>query len=277
MGSLLAATGSFLDARSHGGLWRVRMEDLDRGRAVDRGADDILRTLEAFALHWDGPVEYQSRRTAHYLDALERLRAAGATFECSCSRRELASESVADAPTGAYPGTCRSGPRRAGPTATRFRMDQDSFTFEDRFQGRIAPPSHLLGDVIVRRRDGVFAYQLAVVVDDALQGVTDIVRGADLLDSTAWQMALQQALDLPTPRYGHLPLLTEAGGAKLAKSRHAVALDPGRAAEQLLLVLTRLNQSPPRTLAGAPVGEVLDWALAHWKPQAFSGVRKIAL
>ena len=251
------------------------MEDLDRDRVIPGGADDILRTLEAFGLRWDGPVEYQSRRTDHYAAALSALKAAGATFECSCSRRELASEEPSP---GRYPGTCRSGTRRPGPTSTRFRIERSAaIVLADRFQGPIDFPPRSIGDVIVRRRDGVFAYQLAVVVDDALQGISDVVRGADLLESTGWQMALQEALALPTPRYGHLPLLTEAGGAKLAKSRRSLALEPAAAGEQLLTVLALLNQSPPAALAGAPAPEVLAWAVDHWNPRAFHGIKALVL
>ncbi len=257
----------------------MRVEDLDRARIVRNSADEILATLEGFGLHWDGSIEYQSRRTAHYADALATLRAAGTTFECSCSRgRPRASASRLAGPEAhAYPGTCRLRPQRPGPTSTRFRMDGEVIAFEDRFQGPIAFPPRFLGDVVVRRRDGVFAYQLAVVVDDALQGITDVVRGADLLESTGWQIALQRALGRPMPRYGHLPVLTEPGGAKLAKSRRSVALEPTQAGEQLRRILQLLNQCPPGELAGAPAPEVLAWAIGHWNPRAFHGVRELAL
>ncbi len=252
----------------------MRLEDLDP-RCIPGCADTLLRTLEAFGLTWDGAVEYQSRRTAHYESALERLRAAVATYECSCSRRELSSEGAGPA---RYPGTCRATARHRGPTATRLRIDERlAIGFEDAFQGRIDFAPGTLGDVILRRRDGVFAYQLAVVVDDALQGVTDVVRGADLIESTGWQIALQRSLGLPTPRYGHLPLVTEPDGAKLAKSRRSLALEPERSGEQLLGLLGLLRQGPPRCLVGAPVREVLAWALEHWSPEAFRGVRQIAL
>jgi glutamyl-queuosine tRNA(Asp) synthetase len=185
LGSLVAALGSYADARSQGGRWLVRMEDLDRARNVKGSAERILRTLEVFGLHWDGGIEYQSERTAHYAQALASLVALDVTFECSCSRRERDRES-------GYPGTCRAGPTRSGPTATRFRVRDVLVGVEDRLQGRCEFGLRERGDVIIRRRDGAFAYQLAVVVDDAEQGVTDVVRGADLLDSTPWQIALQQ-------------------------------------------------------------------------------------
>lgn len=260
LGSLLAAIGSFIDARSRGGHWLVRMEDLDRTRLVPGSADEILRTLEAFGLSWDGEVVYQSRRTHLYAEALESLRAAGHTFECSCSRREL---SVEDS---GYPGTCREGPRRQGDTATRFRIDEtETVIFDDRFQGPVALAMGKLGDVIVRRRDGVFAYQLAVVVDDALQGITDVVRGADLLESTGWQIALQRALRQPTRRYAHLPLLLERTGDKLSKSRRSMALDAGHAGAQMLQVLRLLGLTPPAELACATPSTLLEWATGRWR------------
>ena len=269
LGSLLAALGSWLDARSRGGRWLVRMEDVDGARVVAGCATRMLRTLEAFGLTWDGSVEYQSARTAAYAEALHELTGAGLTYECSCSRRERANQ-------GGYPGTCRERPAREGPTATRFRIDERrSLSFEDRAQGRCTFALAERGDVIVRRRDGAFAYQLAVVVDDALQGVTDVVRGADLLDSTPWQIALQEALRLPTPRYLHLPLVVEPGGAKLAKSRRSVALDPATAGRQLHLALGLLGQDPPATLKAEPAPEVLSWACRNWRPDRFQGVREV--
>ncbi len=268
LGSLLAAVGSFLDARSRGGRWLVRMEDLDRARVVPGSADEILRTLEAFGLLWDGEVEYQSRRTPLYEEALTALRAAGHTFECSCSRRELgAPGEVPTAGGSPYPGTCREGPRRPGPgaTATRFRIDEtQSIVLEDRFQGPMTLAMGNLGDVIVRRRDGVFAYQLAVVVDDALQGITDVVRGADLLESTGWQIALQRALRLPAPRYAHLPLLLERSGDKLSKSRRSAALAADRASAELLNVLRLLGLDPPEELAGMTPAALLGWVTPYW-------------
>ena len=272
LGSLLAAVGSFIDARSRGGRWLVRIEDLDRVRVVPGSADEMLRTLEAFGLLWDGEATYQSHRTHLYIEALESLRAGGHTFECSCSRRDL------DAQDPGYPGICREGPRRPGETALRFRIDEtESVSFDDRFQGPIALAMSKLGDVIVRRRDGIFAYQLAVVVDDSLQGITDVVRGGDLLESTAWQIALQRALGLPTPRYAHLPLLLEHSGGKLSKSRRSAALDPSQAGAQLLGVLRLLGLAPPARLAGAAPGDLLEWATDCWREQPPPFLRELVL
>ena len=325
LGSLLAAVGSFLNARSRGGRWLERMEDLDRARLVPGSADEILRTLEAFGLYWDGEVEYQSRRTDCYAAALTTLRTAGHTFECSCSRRELTTEGEpteeasaragtrgpAALPPGvsrgsderadrspprasaeqgprsgmaigtSYPGTCRTGPRRPGDTATRFRIDETvTAVFEDRFQGSIALALDKLGDVIVRRRDGIFAYQLAVVVDDARQGITDVVRGADLLESTGWQIALQRALRLPTPRYAHLPLLLERSGEKLSKSRRSTALAAEPAGAELLNVLRLLGLDPPvppADLAGTVPAAMLEWATRRWPDTPAPLVRQLVV
>ena len=268
LGSLVAALGSYADARSRGGRWLVRMEDLDRAREVQGSAAAILRTLELFGLGWDGEIEYQSARTAHYTRALEMLRALGATFECSCSRRERDRE-------GGYPGTCRERPTRSGPTATRFRVDDTVLSIEDRLQGRCEFRLRECGDVIIRRRDGAFAYQLAVVVDDALQNITDVVRGTDLLDSTPWQIALQQALQLPTPRYSHLPLVLETNGRKLAKSRRSVAIDPRGAGRELWQALALLRQDPPAELESEPAHTIVGWACENWRPERLRGIREV--
>ena len=266
---MVAALGSYADARSRGGRWLLRMEDLDRAREVKGAADHILQILELFGFSWDGRIEYQSRRTAHYLHALETLRACGVTFQCSCSRREHDRES-------GYPGTCRAGPTRGGPTATRFRVEDVTVSFEDRLQGLCTFRLRERGDVIIRRRDGEIAYQLGVVVDDALQEVTDVVRGADLLDSTPWQIALQQALKLPTPRYAHLPLVIEPDGQKLAKSKRSVALDPSIAGRQLYQALLLLRQDPPAALESEPAPSIiLEWACRNWQPDRLLRVREV--
>jgi glutamyl-Q tRNA(Asp) synthetase len=268
LGSLVAALGSFLDARTAGGRWLVRMEDLDHARVVPGCAERMLRTLAAFGLTWDGVIEYQSTQLSHYRVALERLAAQGLTYLCSCTRRERAAD-------GGYPGTCRAGPTRPGPAATRFRVAEGAVEFADRAQGRCRFDLGERGDVIVRRRDGAFAYQLAVVVDDGRQGVTDVVRGADLLDSTPWQRALQQALGLPAPRYLHLPLVLEADGKKLAKSKHSVPLDRRAAGRLLHEALTLLGQEPPLALARERPAAVLEWGLRHWNPGRLTGVRQV--
>jgi len=270
LGSLVAALGSFLDARRHRGRWLLRIEDLDTARVRPGCADEIKRTLETLGLAWDGPIEYQSRRLSLYEDALRDLARRGLTFDCYCKRR-----SRTDGEDGRCTGTCRDQPAGSGPAAVRFRVcETESVSFVDRFQGPCSFAMRELGNVVIRRRDQVVAYQLAVVVDDAEQAVTDIVRGADLLPSTAWQLLLQRALDLPGPRYAHLPVVVEPDGAKLAKSRRSVPVDPLAGGRPLVEALNLLRQSPPSELWGEPPQTVLSWAIQHWDPATLERVQK---
>lgn len=234
----------------------------------------MLATLEACGFEWDAAPIRQSTRLEAYHDAFTMLAAAGRLFACSCTRKSLEDGADGDR-TGAYPGTCRAGPKGPGPTATRFRVDDGDYVFDDRIQGTVRGPWRARGDVIVRRRDGLFAYQLAVVVDDVWQGVTDIVRGADLLDSTPWQIALAGALGMEPPRHAHLPVLVEPDGSKLAKSRRAVAVDPGRARHALATVLALLGLPPPPELSGAHPHELWAWAVPLWSADRLRGVRSL--
>ncbi len=272
-GSLYAAVGSWLDARAAGGEWLVRIEDVDRAREIPGAADAILRTLEAYGLHWDGDVLRQSTRGDAYAAALARLQAAGLVYPCSCSRGEIPAAPPGREPR--YPGTCRAGPRRAGvPLALRFRAGDfpGPVAVDDRLQGPLAQDvDATVGDFVLRRRDGFWAYQLAVVVDDAAQAVTDVVRGLDLWDNTPRQRLLQQALGLPTPRYLHLPLVTEPDGRKLAKSRGSASADSRDAATGLSRVLRSLALPLPDDLTGAPAGEQLAWSARHWAPERLAG------
>jgi glutamyl-Q tRNA(Asp) synthetase len=272
LGSLVAALGSYLDARHHGGRWLLRMEDLDTSRVVPGCADTILRTLESFGLTWDGEVAWQSRRIDLYRAAMAELRSKGLTFECSCSRRlRLENEERG------YPGTCRDKPpppaANAPSTATRFRIDESVVTIQDRLQGCCELPARPMGDVVIRRRDGIFAYQLAVVVDDAEQAITDVVRGVDLLSSTAWQVCLQRALNVISPTYAHLPLIVEPDGTKLSKSRRSIALDTARIAPLLLCALELLGQRFAAGLELEAPESILRWAAKHWDPEPLRGVR----
>jgi len=267
LGSLLAAVGSYLDARSVGARWLVRIEDLDTPRVVPGCADDMLRTLEAFGFEWDGEVLFQNTRRAAYREALDALMSAGRAYPCSCSRKDLAG---IDEESG-YPGTCRAGPARSGPTALRFRVSDAPIHFDDVFLGPQRFDLATCGDVVVERRDRLASYQLAVVVDDAFQEVTRVVRGADLLPSTPWQIDLQRALSLPRPIYGHLPLLLEPDGAKLSKSRRSLPLDLTAAPQALVSTLTHLSQAPPPGLADSSIKEVWKWAFSHWNPRALAG------
>lgn len=273
LGSLLAAVGSYLDARASGGRWLIRIEDIDTPRVIPGCADQQLRTLEAFGFEWDGAVVFQSTRFDAYRAALADLRARGRVFPCSCSRKDLSGA----AEEGGYPGTCRGGPAKPGPTSVRFRVDDGPIHFDDTFLGPQTFDLATCGDVVVERRDGLPSYQLAVVVDDAWQGVTRVVRGADLLTSTPWQIDLQRAAGLPTPSYGHLPLVVERDGSKLSKSAHAVAVDPIEAPRLLTTTLTLLAQTPPPDLASGSVKDVWKWAIAHWRPQALAGRTQVEL
>jgi glutamyl-Q tRNA(Asp) synthetase len=268
IGSLLAAVGSYLDARAAGARWLVRIEDLDTPRVLPGCAAGQLRMLEAHGFEWDGEVLYQSTRREAYREAMSRLAARGRTFRCSCSRKDLATAAGDDEAPG-YPGTCRHGPTRPGPTSLRFRVSDAPIHFDDLFLGPQSFKS--MGDVVIERRDGIATYQLAVVVDDAFQGVTRVVRGADLLASTPWQIELQDALGLPRPIYGHLPLITEPDGGKLSKSRRALPVDLTSAPLNLAAALTHLSQYPPPDLAHFSVKDVWKWAFAHWNPQALAG------
>jgi glutamyl-Q tRNA(Asp) synthetase len=271
LGSLTTAVASFLDARHAGGAWLVRIEDLDLAREVPGAADRILRQLEALGLHWDGPVVYQRDRLELYRHALAQLRERGRTYECSCSRRDRGGTDD----TGGYAGTCRTGPARDGPTATRFRADLCPVgPFHDRLHGLVDVDVTSQGDPIVRRRDGCFAYQLAVVVDDAAQDITDVVRGNDLLPSTSWQRSLQRALGMSEPSYAHLPLVCEHDGAKLSKSAHALA-EEDMAPALSWRVLNLLRQPPPPELAGAPPRALWEWAIANWQLRALRDVASL--
>ena len=282
-GSLVAALASWLDARAARGRWLVRIEDLDAPRTQPGAADEILRTLARLGLHWDGEVLYQSRRTGLYRKALERLR--DQTYWCSCSRREIADSSLGLAADGAqiYPGTCRGGVA-PGKTPRALRLKAaGSVEFIDRVQGRQAQILERdVGDFVLERADGQFAYQLAVVVDDDAQGITDVVRGADLLDSTPRQIHLQRRLGVPTPRYAHLPLLRDAGGAKFGKSLGAAAIDPRDPLPALRRAYSILGQDERKLSANGPVARVLDSALAGFDASriprvdaTFTGVKKI--
>lgn len=280
-GSLVAAVASYADARAVAGDWLVRIEDVDPPREVPGAAAAILATLEAFGFEWAGPVLYQSTRIAAYREALDALRRAGATYPCACSRKEIADSSVGRGSGGewVYPGTCARGlpPGRVG-RSVRVRVGDARITYDDRVQG---PITHDLatesGDFVLERADGCIAYQLAVVVDDAAQGITDVVRGADLLDSTPRQIHLQHLLGLPTPRTLHVPAAVNAAGEKLSKQTRAAPIDARRAGAALHAALAFLGQSPPDDLRAASAPECWRWAIANWRPGRIPGVRTIAV
>ncbi|HET7775521.1 MAG TPA: tRNA glutamyl-Q(34) synthetase GluQRS [Azospira sp.] len=268
-GSLVAALGSCLEARCRGGEWLVRMEDVDGPRTVPGAAEAILASLQAYGFVWDGPVLWQQQRLGAYAEALERLKGAGLAYPCACSRKEIADSAAGRSIDGAprYGGTCRAGlaPGRSA-RAWRLRVPEEEVFFADGLLGRVGQQLQRdVGDFVLLRADGQFAYQLAVVVDDAFQGITHVVRGADLLDSTPRQIWLQRCLGLPTPAYVHLPLATNGAGEKLSKQTRAPALDDADPVPALYLALAFLGQEPPRELLAATLDQVWAWALAHWQ------------
>jgi glutamyl-Q tRNA(Asp) synthetase len=257
-GSLVAALASWLDARAHGGEWLVRIEDLDPPREVPGAAQRILRQLAAFGLESDRPVVWQSARGAAYAAALERLKAAGLAYPCTCTRAEVAAASrAAGLPEGVYPGTCASGLRPGGSARSwRLRVPSGMQRFTDRAAGELSQDlKAAVGDFLLRRADGLWAYQLAVVVDDAAQAITDVVRGADLLDNTPRQRALQAALGVPQPRTLHVPLVLTAQGEKLSKQTGAAALDEQDVAGELTRALAHLGL--PRLGADRPAAALM--------------------
>jgi glutamyl-Q tRNA(Asp) synthetase len=266
-GSLVAAVASFLDARAAGGRWLLRMEDLDLPRCEPGAADTILRQLEAYGLVWDGAVLVQSQRDDAYAVALDALKAQGAVYPCACTRSQLAEAPRNPEGEILYPGTCRNGlPAGAVARSWRVRVPDVSMHFIDRIHGDLQQNlAHDVGDFIVKRADGLFAYQLAVVVDDAFLGITHVVRGADLLWNTPRQIYLQTLLGLPTPVYAHVPLITNAAGQKLSKQTLAPALPESGCGAVLAQALTVLGHPPPPELEDAEPAELLAWASAHWQ------------
>jgi glutamyl-Q tRNA(Asp) synthetase len=252
-GSLIAAVASFADARAQGGAWLVRMEDLDRPREVPGAARQILDTLAAFGLHWDGEVIYQSTRSEAYEAALSRLAELDLIYPCACSRSQVASAGRLGPEGPVYPGTCRAGvPPGRGARALRLRTEGPEIRFPDRIQGGQAQVvEESVGDFVVRRADGIHAYHLAVVLDDAWQDITQVVRGADLLASTPRQILLQGALGLPTPAYAHVPLALGPDGRKLSKSLASAPVDPADPLPALRRAWAFLGQVPVGS-AGSP-------------------------
>lgn len=259
LGSLYTAAASYLDAQAHEGRWLLRIDDLDTPRVVPGSADGILRTLEGFGFEWDGEVIYQSHRTSAYSAAVQCLAQAGLTFPCSCSRSQLADEER-------YPGYCRERPLSMnGPTSTRLRVEPGFIQFTDLIQGTFRQDvAAAVGDMVIRRRDDVFTYVLAVVVDDAAENISHVVRGADLLDNTPRQIYIQRALGLPTPQYAHVPVLLEPGGKKLAKSARSVHLEVSSAISQLFQVFHLLGLHPTDEIKTATIPEAWRWGRRQW-------------
>ncbi len=276
-GSLVAAVGSYLEARSRGGRWLLRMDDLDKPREVPGAAAQILLSLERFGFEWDGEVLYQSQRSEAYAAALAQLSANGQIYACACTRREIAQLARPGIDGPVYPGTCRNADiTDPAILALRVRTDSQPVILHDRLQGRIAQCLQVdVGDFVLQRADGLTAYQLAVVVDDAWQGVNHVVRGSDLLDSTPRQIYLQQLLGYPAPEYLHLPVAVNPAGDKLSKQTHAPAVDESRVSAQLSLALGFLGQRLPQALLHAPPAELWDWAIAHWDSASIPASRSL--
>ena len=264
-GSLVSALGSYLDARSHQGEWLVRVEDLDQTREIPGAADEILRTLDAFGFQWDGDVVYQSRRTSSYADTLERLYKDDLAYPCGCTRREINVAAREGIDGSVYPGTCSRGLRTGRRArAIRLRTFDTEVELQDRIQGQLRQNlARDIGDFVIRRADGYHAYQLAVVVDDAWQGITRIVRGADLLQSTPRQIHLQRLLELTEPSYAHLPLAVDENNRKLSKQSRDAPVERHQPIPALLLALAHLAQPlPPERPAN--LDEFWHWAISHW-------------
>lgn len=269
-GSLVAALASYLDARAAGGRWLMRMEDLDPPREIPGAQAGILATLERYGFEWDGVLVRQSDRHAAYTATIDHWLRQGLAYACTCSRKQL------EPYDGIYPGFCRDAGHSWQGAAIRIRVPELEYRFEDRVQGLFS--QHLgreVGDFVIRRRDGLFAYQLAVVLDDGWQGVTDIVRGADLLDSTPRQLYLQELLGLPQPRYLHVPLIVQPDGNKLGKSYRSPPLPDDQAVPLLLRALRALGQQGDPHMRYATPAEVLTWGIAHWAPAAIPRTGKL--
>lgn len=268
-GSLYTALASFLEARSQQGLWLLRIDDLDAPRNIKGSVESILTTLDAFGLHWDGDVVYQSRQRAVYDEILDQLASRQLIYPCTCSRKMLSSD--------IYPGHCKDGLVAAeSPHALRIKTDRRMISFHDELQGWIS--HHLAeqhGDFILKRRDQIIAYQFAVVIDDDRQQVNQVVRGSDLLDATPRQIYLQQLLGLPTPRYMHVPVIIDQHGYKLSKQTRATAVGLTAPEHIIFELLTLLKQQPPQELQCASVTELLDWAVLHWNPEPLKNILHI--
>jgi len=265
-GSLLTALASYLDARAHKGEWLLRIENLDPPREDPSAADSIRRTLEIYGFEHDGEVRYQSNRADAYQAVLTRLIDTQHAFPCQCSRKQLDGRP--------HHGNCHCP--ASSDIAWRFLSPFDGeYCFADRIQGRWCEDFSAMGDFVLKRRDGPWAYQLAVVADDIDQGMTHIVRGIDLIDSTARQALLYKALGAPLPQYAHIPVALEMNGQKLSKQNLARPLSTGNIGATLFTALQWLQQQPTEELRGAPAAELLQWAVAHWDIDALSGLREI--
>jgi glutamyl-Q tRNA(Asp) synthetase len=268
MGSLVAAVGSYLDAKSNHGEWLVRIDDLDPPRIVPGASKKILSTLESLGMEWDSEVVYQSQRSDIYQEALASLNKLGLIYPCACTRKEIVDAGMIGMNGPIYPGTCRNNrPDRAKPSVWRIKTKRDPIVFQDILSGSICQQlNREVGDFVLQRADGVYAYQLAVVVDDAEQNITHVVRGVDLQDSTPRQIYLQQLLGYPMLMYMHLPLVTNHAGEKLSKQTQAAPVDLSNALAQLVTAIRFLGQEPPESLNNSDIPSFWQWAIQNWRP-----------
>ncbi len=258
MGSLVTALASYLDAKSHRGNWLIRIEDIDPPRAQAGAAVKIIETLKIHGMVSDEPILYQSNRTQAYLDTIKQLQTQNIVYKCSCSRYKLRNYSI-------YPGTCRKNLTKNSKTALRLMVSKAKVYFDDLIQGYQSWEIHTqVGDFIIRRKDNLFAYQLAVTVDDAFQGITNIVRGSDLLDSTVYQIYLQQKTGTKTPKYAHIPILVDQQEQKLSKQNNAISIDNSCPELNLWQSLFSLKQNPPQALRFTSIDNILQWGINNW-------------
>ena len=276
-GSLIAAVGSYLDAKSHNGKWLIRIENLDKPREIPAVSNDILRTIETLGMEWDHEIIYQSNRKDAYEDALAILNKHRLTYTCTCTRKEIADSSIVGISGQIYAGTCRSKVRNKDHSgAIRIKTDNNIIEFDDYLYGLISQRLERdIGDFILRRSDGIYAYQLAAVVDDAAQGISNVVRGADLLDSTPRQIYLQKILGYSTPTYMHLPVVVNKEGKKLSKQTREALLDISNPVKQLIEAIRFLGQEPPIELLENNVSSFWQWAIKNWCPEKIHKKRTI--
>lgn len=276
-GSLYTALASYLQARSQNGKWLVRIDDLDTARNVPGATESILKTLEKYGLYWDDRIYFQSQNTQTYQIAIAKLTSKQQLFRCVCTRKILAQHRRTNPKAAIYPGFCKDANHSPHVVhALRIKANTTNISFTDALQGKITPcPANATDNFIVQRRDRVVAYQLAVVIDDYRQNITEVVRGYDLLGSTAKQIYLQQQLDLPTPNYMHVPIIVDARGNKLSKQTFARPIDDQNPGPILHEALRLLRQNPPEELRFASVAETLAWAVTYWKPTALKKTRTL--
>ncbi len=267
-GSLVAALASYLDAKAHNGLWLMRIEDIDPPREQPGASDEILRTLEAFELLWDGQVMYQSQQNERYQDQVSQLLDQGLAYRCQCSRKQLRGHTV-------YPNSCRKNPPPTdAECAIRLKTD-GTFSIKDRIQGHCQWPMNQVGDFIIQRRDKLFAYQLAVVLDDKEQGVNQVVRGYDILESTPRQLQLLKHLNISPPTYAHIPVIVQANGQKLSKQNLAPAINSKEKHQLLLRALAALQIFPQQEVQACAYSDILHWAVDQWNPSRLAMKQEI--